>query len=100
MGDPLITHPCPGGYCRCFVISLTGPQTCAFAFSDSSPDQQCICDREGEGGGGRRSLVSTDKNLRHSAPLEMPFPMKVQIELLTCNIAPPLKAVHLPIAKI
>lgn len=46
--DPLVTYPCPAGYCRCFVRTIKGPQTCDYVLDSENFNRQCSCDREGQ----------------------------------------------------
>ena len=48
--DPLFTHPCPHGYCRCFVRTIIGPMSCDYVMDSDKRNRQCSCDREGESG--------------------------------------------------
>ena len=43
----LFLYPCPPGYCKCSQNTSLGPSSCAFTYTNSDPDAQCACDRQG-----------------------------------------------------
>jgi len=47
-GFNLEFYPCPPGYCRCTQASSIGNTTCVYTFTNTDPDRQCACTREGE----------------------------------------------------
>ena len=46
-GSNLEFYPCPPGYCACTQYSDVGNTTCVYTYTNSNPDRQCACDREG-----------------------------------------------------
>ena len=46
-GSNLEFYPCPPGYCACTQYSDVGNTTCVYTYTNSTPDRQCACDREG-----------------------------------------------------
>ena len=46
-GSNLEFYPCPPGYCACTQYSDVGNTTCVYTYTNSNPDRQCTCDREG-----------------------------------------------------
>ena len=46
-GSNLEFYPCPPGYCACTQYSDVGNTTCVYTYTNSNPDRQCVCDREG-----------------------------------------------------
>ena len=61
----LFLYPCPPGYCKCSQNTSLGPSSCAFTYTNSDPDAQCVCDRQGTFCvycilGALISLISTD----------------------------------------
>ena len=43
----LFLYPCPPGYCKCSQNTSLGPSSCAFTYTNSDPDAQCVCGRQG-----------------------------------------------------
>ena len=47
-GDRLVTYVCPQHFCQCLrVTNISLELTCSFLFNPKSPDEQCICGRQG-----------------------------------------------------
>ena len=45
--DDLFLYPCPPGYCKCSQNTSLGFSSCAFTYTNSDPDAQCVCNRQG-----------------------------------------------------
>lgn len=43
----LFLHPCPPGYCKCSQNTSLGQTSCAFTYTNSDPDAQCVNERQG-----------------------------------------------------
>ena len=48
VGANLEFYPCPTGYCRCSHDNSIGNNTCVYTYTNSDPDNQCICGRSGK----------------------------------------------------